>query len=230
MQLKFMLNLNSDRLNSTRKLINDTTSSSVTSKSIEKVSETDNTCYLLELPAELRNYIYELAMSSDLLVVVGPESEPDHGHQSALTKVNRQTREETLPIFYGKNTFRVTELFQDDEWIMLKRWLSAIRNHSCLIRTMQVSFCDAHWVYLEISSGPRHSACYRLVDEDSRKCKMRATLKFWEKHVRGRSTSLANFEKNIFNAKDFVGMCELFDRVYAHVLGHRRELGCNGLR
>ncbi|KAK3648898.1 hypothetical protein LTR56_003816 [Elasticomyces elasticus] len=71
-------------------------------------------CPLLELPAELRNQIFALAVV---------ETEPQHlftlsvaacgfkasFHQPALTRVNRQIRSEALSIFYGQSVFRIDD-------------------------------------------------------------------------------------------------------------------------
>ncbi|PIA91563.1 hypothetical protein CB0940_09042 [Cercospora beticola] len=54
--------------------------------------------HLLDLPPELRNRIYECYMSSFGSVLQSPTQPP-------LTKVSRQIREETLPIFYNTCTF-----------------------------------------------------------------------------------------------------------------------------
>ncbi|KAK4544940.1 hypothetical protein LTR36_003845 [Oleoguttula mirabilis] len=53
----------------------------------------------LDLPAELRNDIYHLALTHDTVTVTDRLIEP------ALLSTTRQIRRETLPIFYGANTF-----------------------------------------------------------------------------------------------------------------------------
>lgn len=68
-------------------------------------------CHLLKLPAELRNYIYELAIVQPSGIVIGPwrklppSKEPQK--QPALTRTCRQVRSEALPIFYGKNVLEL---------------------------------------------------------------------------------------------------------------------------
>ena len=63
-------------------------------------------CYLLELPAELRDYIYELALVNESNIVIDPWDNPKAA-QPSLTRVNRKIRDETLPMFYAKNSFEI---------------------------------------------------------------------------------------------------------------------------
>lgn len=62
-------------------------------------------CPLLALPAELRVYIYELALTADGPLDVNDER--INAKQPALTHTNRQIRIEALPVSYGKNTFGI---------------------------------------------------------------------------------------------------------------------------
>ncbi|KAK5120777.1 hypothetical protein LTR85_005843 [Meristemomyces frigidus] len=57
---------------------------------------------LLKLPAELRNYIYRLALVSD--DPIGLLDREWHGRMSLL-RANQQLRKETTDIFFGENTF-----------------------------------------------------------------------------------------------------------------------------
>ncbi|KAK4990706.1 hypothetical protein LTR66_006747, partial [Elasticomyces elasticus] len=69
----------------------------------------------LDLPAELRNLIYELVLISDQPITTNfAGSRRDHGSSAAaeyslmpppLAAVNKQIREEALPIHYGMNVF-----------------------------------------------------------------------------------------------------------------------------
>lgn len=55
----------------------------------------------LDLPAELRNNIYDIVLIMEhALRFTDPELPP---HTTAITAVNRQTRHETLPVFFGGN-------------------------------------------------------------------------------------------------------------------------------
>ena len=83
---------------------------------------------LLDLPAELRDYIYELALTTeDTLYICGGTS---HELQQALTQTTRQVRHETLPIFYGRNTFVICRYGSE---AARKRWVMAIESHLWLL-------------------------------------------------------------------------------------------------
>ncbi|KAK3055317.1 hypothetical protein LTR09_003870 [Extremus antarcticus] len=58
----------------------------------------------LDLPAELRNKIYELVLPSNALITIGGG---EASHQPDLTMVNRQFRRETLGLFYARNRLDV---------------------------------------------------------------------------------------------------------------------------
>ncbi|KAK5714793.1 hypothetical protein LTR17_017040 [Elasticomyces elasticus] len=69
-------------------------------------------CRLLELPAELRNRIFELAITTPIPLQANPpitanSSSPttSSSAQPALARTNRLIREEVLPVFYHGNTF-----------------------------------------------------------------------------------------------------------------------------
>lgn len=66
---------------------------------LEQVDEDTTFPRLLELPAELRDRIYELHITDIVTNVDGASNQPP------LTLVCRQLRNETLPIFYNKSTF-----------------------------------------------------------------------------------------------------------------------------
>src|ERR1700761_2254315 len=64
--------------------------------------------HFLELPAEIRDYIYEFALTSGKPLVAFRLDEYqrdsyEEATQPPLTRVNRQIRDESLPIFYQSN-------------------------------------------------------------------------------------------------------------------------------
>jgi len=69
-----------------------------------------------KFPREIRDMIYELCLCVDGILVPYPESfETDdedevmgHKPEVALLALNKQIRDETLPILFGKNTWRIT--------------------------------------------------------------------------------------------------------------------------
>lgn len=62
---------------------------------------------LLSLPAELRNYIYELSLPDKQTFAVGPWKPITRPMQPPLTRVSKQIRYETLGLFVTKNNFRI---------------------------------------------------------------------------------------------------------------------------
>lgn len=76
------------------------TSSNVTSQPEYSIS--DQPCYLLELPAELRNHIYELVLVSPTRITVKKKYK-----RPGILAVNHQTRSEAWKIYFNtENTFR----------------------------------------------------------------------------------------------------------------------------
>lgn len=67
----------------------------------------------LDLPTEIRNVVYFLALSSDETLLLSEcmtgrtLSTKEHFHgEPALLATSRQIREEAIPVFYGTNTFQ----------------------------------------------------------------------------------------------------------------------------
>lgn len=83
---------------------------------------------LLRLPAELRNRIYELALTRQ-----GPrkmiKAWDRPGRQPGLTRTCRAIRAEALPIFYSINEFLTSPLCPEDEQVM-SAWLRAIEREN----------------------------------------------------------------------------------------------------
>ncbi|KAK3709488.1 hypothetical protein LTR37_010861 [Vermiconidia calcicola] len=71
-----------------------------------------------ELPAEIRNYIYDLALTQEFTIQVLMRSSSKRGtmlvlrgdrkHFRALTRVSKQARAESLRLFYSSNSFKVS--------------------------------------------------------------------------------------------------------------------------
>ncbi|GAB7345369.1 hypothetical protein MBLNU457_3716t1 [Dothideomycetes sp. NU457] len=92
---------------------------------------------LLDLPAELRNHVYELVVSGDCIYVTHRGDEvirrPAIGdqHARAITRVCRQTRHESLEIYFQSNTFvfecplDIQFIYSQWEWTLqnLRPWL-----------------------------------------------------------------------------------------------------------
>ncbi|KAK5741777.1 hypothetical protein LTR17_003768 [Elasticomyces elasticus] len=74
----------------------------------------------LALPAELRNFIYELAFESSVSI---------DGEQAGIVRACRQTREESLLLFYNISGFAFGSSFRSGETLEgpeVRQWLQAI--------------------------------------------------------------------------------------------------------
>ncbi|KAK5732175.1 hypothetical protein LTR17_010752 [Elasticomyces elasticus] len=98
---------------------------------------------LLTIPPELRTRIWELALeitdtppvicrdsaNKDKTLKVWRYKFDDQAVQPPLTKINRQVRAETLPMFYGRNTFELG-------YGLGREWLSCIGEHATHLRSL----------------------------------------------------------------------------------------------
>jgi len=98
-------------------------------------------CYLLELPAELRDAIYEFALTSSKATVtfrLDPWQRDTYSQalQPPLTRVSRQLRQETLPVYYGSNTFVLhTEGSKCDD---ARQWLHSNERYLGLAKYVEI--------------------------------------------------------------------------------------------
>ena len=86
------------------------------------------TISFMDLPAELRNRIYEhvLASSQDQLIIATPFRDElmSFGAQPGITRVSKQVRFETLEMFYTNSTF--VAYIQDVDFDPLVDWVNSI--------------------------------------------------------------------------------------------------------
>ena len=108
----------------------------------------------LDLPPELRSYIYHL--TPDLVPVLFPNNSwtqhgpnwsqfgdivwshgaPHHPVQPAITATCRQIREETLAVFYGMNRFRISIDFVTRPQVV--EWFLMMQHHLHLVRDVKI--------------------------------------------------------------------------------------------
>ncbi|KAK5726858.1 hypothetical protein LTR15_002748 [Elasticomyces elasticus] len=99
---------------------------SIVSTSQDPAHQQQNQCHLMRLPAELRNAIYELFLVKRPPITISRNAfvEKDDCFATrkvrltklpAITRTNRQIREETLAIFLGANTFEVSH-YASPQW------------------------------------------------------------------------------------------------------------------
>ena len=96
---------------------------------------------LLELPAEIREAIFEFALMSEKPLVTFrldayQRDDYQEASQPALTRVNRQIRLESLPVFYNSNNINLST--EEPKATDTQRWLECIEVH--LPRLLAVSF------------------------------------------------------------------------------------------
>jgi hypothetical protein len=111
----------------------------------------------MDLPGEIRNNIYRLALvtpgDQGILITTDPNDDDDDDDSGltatppALTQVNAQIRRESLPIFFGENTFRCTlfELWGDGETedLPLVKWTEAIGSEGMgMVRNVRATSCS----------------------------------------------------------------------------------------
>lgn len=98
-------------------------------------------CLLLELPPELRDAIYEYACTSDATTVTFRLDKYQQGTyqeaiQPALTRVNRQVRVESLPVYYACNDFVMHT--EESKAKDASRWLECNEPHLLALRRVSL--------------------------------------------------------------------------------------------
>ncbi|KAK3630385.1 hypothetical protein LTR56_006938 [Elasticomyces elasticus] len=118
--------------------------------------------HLLTIPPELRTRIWGLALeitatptvicrdsaNKDKTLKVRSYNFDDQAVQPSLTKTNRQVRVETLPMFYGRNTFEVG-------YGLGSKWLNCIGKNAIHLRSLyaRTSYSSEAIVYLSVLVG-----------------------------------------------------------------------------
>ncbi|KAK3634622.1 hypothetical protein LTR56_015202 [Elasticomyces elasticus] len=138
----------------------------------------NNKCYLLDLPAELRNRIWNLALQpfpNDNIV-----SSPFkylrelRAGPPPLLQVNQDTRTETLPMYYGQGTFYF-EFLSDHEYCHpgFRGWLNSIDDDTVKqLRHLRVEWASRWSVMHELTVHitPRGNAEAKYVAWDDIAC------------------------------------------------------------
>ncbi|KAF2774114.1 hypothetical protein EJ03DRAFT_134 [Teratosphaeria nubilosa] len=98
-------------------------------------------CHLLDLPAELRDLIYEYAVTSDKTIVTFrldkyQRDSYNQAVQPSLTRVNRQVRAESLPFYYACNTFVLHT--EASKALDARRWLLCNEMHLLKLRRLSL--------------------------------------------------------------------------------------------
>ena len=136
----------------------------------------DTKCHLLDLTPELRTYIFEQALVSDDYVSHDFSqmdcASDNNGYdqkikstQPPLTRVNRQTRAETLSIYYSLNKFLAWAEDADGR-ARCTKWLHAIGNSIQFIRKLRIDVGEKLvFVDIKVDPGGRKTHEFCLADE-----------------------------------------------------------------
>ena len=117
-------------------------------------------CHLLELPAEIRNYIVELVLRNADVFSSSIEIAMDYRiPYPPLARTCRQFRTETLSLFYGQNAVILGDLDFRGEWDDRRRWLKTVAKHIPFVQELQMMFCDYHRTWLVIEVKPDGEGC-----------------------------------------------------------------------
>lgn len=144
----------------------------------------DGTCYLLNvLPRELRDEIIKEALIQDeddpSCIVISTQDSP-HFAIPGLMRTNRQLRAETLPLFYSKKSFWITNLKaegcwkrHDDQIDRTRRWLQTIEAHLHEVQMISFCLCPDHVTFLELHAVPGRPVQFDVYEEYGRKVRDR---------------------------------------------------------
>jgi hypothetical protein len=84
----------------------DSTSAVLYAAATDAASESQDGMSFLNLPAEIRNQIYNDALVKDNNNTIKIGSSAPYTREPALLLANKQVRNEAMPVFYGQNEFR----------------------------------------------------------------------------------------------------------------------------
>ncbi|KAK4546778.1 hypothetical protein LTR36_001510 [Oleoguttula mirabilis] len=187
--------------------------------------EAGSKCHLLSLAAELRNRIYELVLVNDKGRIHADLDDyiycsDNHAVlQPALTRVSREVRNDTLPIFYGQNTFQVSlDLVEVSEAKdSIRAWMTGIGDRARLFHRMELTMCCYHGISLVIEATGHGQMQYQLVMDSGKEivtgehaCFM-GTL-FSERGVDKKICALVQKAGvDGFGAQDYIAIVEWFD-------------------
>jgi hypothetical protein len=111
---------------------------------------------LLDLPTELREYIFSLVVTSEKPIIAAEldkyQAESyEQASQPSITKVSRQIRREALPLYFERN--EIIMYTDGDKYRGAQNWLQDNQSH--LSKLWRLAF----WVrYQDLESGISHSS------------------------------------------------------------------------
>lgn len=145
-------------------------------------------CFLLELPAELRNYIieYYLAIYLDDDWPASSETIPvsDLGWWKGfeytvppLALANHQLRMETMVIYFSQNTLYLGDIDDDRDRKYADLWLNAHDHYVQYATAISVRVCEIHLTYIVFNASVGKAASCAIKQEhimswDKMECRM----------------------------------------------------------
>ena len=133
-------------------------------KQAKKIKREESTkprrCYLLELPAEIRNYIVELVLNDTGKFSTWIMNDLNCGIDNpAIADTCRRLRTETLPVFYSQHSLHLQDLDLEGEWDEQKPWLKAIAEHIPFLGKLCMHFCMIHQTMLVVEVKRYRGRC-----------------------------------------------------------------------
>ena len=108
----------------------------------ENLQKLSKHCAFLSIPPELRNRIYQYVLIEEPYIDINTSAEEKEGAQPALTRTCHQIRDETLPVLFGRNTFRFSLRGQSFNFGPVTASLHRLVN-------VQIAFCT-HGTYYHL--------------------------------------------------------------------------------
>lgn len=187
--------------------------------------EVSERCFLLELPAELRNCIIELYLKNDgnyideFYLKIDCPSETirvlDLAYQNSvpnLALVNRQLRTETLPLFYSLATLDLGHIDREEDRNDAQRWLRAHNHYLKHAAAVSMQVCEIHYTkIIFLASSGKPTCCVirqeHVMSWDKTECRM---LRKYRQAGGNLNTLCENAGLMGLTAEDYIRAIEMF--------------------
>ena len=123
---------------------------------------TNEKCYLLELPRELRDIIVEEAIKIEYDTAYLCYTSRRHVVQPSLARTNRHLRAESVPVFYSSKAFGIASIYMEGQWETARRWFTAVQPYLHMIKKIEIELCSEHARVLELYAAPDQKPTFKL--------------------------------------------------------------------